>query len=458
MLVFALLVAACHSGVRADTPANCTYEELRGQWTFYVGEGGHTNKIDCSKMGPVSYKYHLTLDFPDVVKDEFGNKGFWTLIYNQGFEVVIHGRKFFAFSKYTGTMENSTSYCDQTFPGWTHDVAGRDWACYYGTKKARALLAKTSSSVDEVKGLAFPKDPQRLFIHDYEMVYQINKQQSMWTAGHYPEYETMTLEDLVNRAGGAKSRIPDIPKPALASDEVKKSVADLPASFDWRNIKGINYVSPVRNQGNCGSCYAFSAAGMNEARLRVATNNTVQLVFSPQDVVDCSPYSQGCDGGFPYLIGGKYSEDFGMVEESCNPYVGTGTGSCGTKPSCARHYVTRYEYIGGYYGACNEEQMMLALVNHGPLSVSFQVYSDFQQYKGGIYHHTGVKSRFNPFQLTNHAVLLVGYGVDHDSGVKFWTIKNSWGDSWGEQGYFRIRRGTDECAVESIAVQAFPVF
>jgi len=111
--------------------------------------------------------------------------------------------------------------------------------------------------------------------------------------------------------------------------------------------------------------------------------------------------------------------------------------------------------VGGFYGACNEDLMKLALVKNGPLSVAFEVYDDFMAYKGGIYYHTGLTSRFNPFQLTNHAVLLVGYGEENNQ--KYWIVKNSWGTQWGEKGFFRIRRGVNECAIESIAVEAFPI-
>ena len=102
--------------------------------------------------------------------------------------------------------------------------------------------------------------------------------------------------------------------------------------------------------------------------------------------------------------------------------------------------------------------MMLALIKDGPIAVGFEVYQDFYAYKGGVYEHTSIVDRFNPLQLTNHAVLVVGYGVDGETGLKYWVVENSWGEDWGEKGFFRIRRGTDECAIESMAVEAFPIF
>lgn len=104
--------------------------------------------------------------------------------------------------------------------------------------------------------------------------------------------------------------------------------------------------------------------------------------------------------------------------------------------------------------------MRINLVKNGPMAVAFEVYNDFMNYKSGVYHHTGLQDRFNPFEITNHAVLLVGYGTDmRDPSMPqdYWLVKNSWGTGWGEEGYFRIRRGTDECSIESIAVQSFPI-
>ena len=99
--------------------------------------------------------------------------------------------------------------------------------------------------------------------------------------------------------------------------------------------------------------------------------------------------------------------------------------------------------------------MRLELVNDGPIAVSFEVLSDFMNYKGGIYRHTGLTDGFNPWEITNHVVLIVGYGSE--AGVPFWIVKNSWGEDWGEQGYFRIIRGVDEVSFESMAVAATPL-
>ncbi|CAL1544786.1 unnamed protein product [Lymnaea stagnalis] len=435
--------------VKADTPANCTYEDVAGQWIFDVGPGNNDRTIDCSKFSSGQNKIKIRLIYPDVAIDQFNNKGFWTLIYNQGFEVVVAGRKYFGFSYFEGNV----SFCDTIKGGWSHDVLGRDWACYNGKKSQNARkvlnLRHQDSSLRYGHGL-----------NSNALVWAINNAQTSWKATTYNQFEGFTIDDYINLAGGKGSRLHSRPKPAPITDEQRKLMSVFPESFDWRNVDNVNYVSPIRNQGNCGSCYAFGSLGMDEARVRIATNNTQQPVFSTQDIVECSPYSQGCSGGFPYLISGKYAEDYGLVLEGCNPYKGV-DGKCQTDPKCPRHYFTNYKYVGGYYGACNEFLMMEAIYNRGPIAVSFEVYNDFMSYSSGVYHHTGVKGlddRFNPFEITNHVVVVVGWGVDARSGEKYWIVKNSWGNAWGLEGFFWIRRGTDECSIESIAAESSPVY
>uniref|UniRef100_A0A3Q4B9J1 Dipeptidyl peptidase 1 n=1 Tax=Mola mola TaxID=94237 RepID=A0A3Q4B9J1_MOLML len=429
-------------GSWGDTPANCTYEDLQGTWVFQVSKGGHDKTIKSTGESTVT----VTLEKLSVATDELGNIGFFTIIYNQGFEVDINGYKWFAFFKYTKEGSKVTSYCDQTLPGWVHDVLGNNWACFVG-KKVKSVPPRTNFMP--------PLDSRFPYKHNMDFIHTINLVQGSWKAIAYPEYEMYTLHELLKRAGGPASHIPKRVRPTPVQAVVAKMAAALPEHWDWRNVNGVNYVSPVRNQASCGSCYSFATMGMLEARLRILTNNSQTPILSPQQVVSCSEYSQGCDGGFPYLIG-KYVQDFGIVDESCFPYVGKDT-PCGVPQDCRRVYAAEYNYVGGFYGGCSETAMMLELVKNGPMGVAFEVYPDFMVYKNGIYHHTGLADPFNPFELTNHAVLLVGYGRCHVTGQKYWIVKNSWGTGWGEDGYFRIRRGSDECAIESIAVSANPI-
>jgi len=441
--VFAL--AAVFAFGSADTPAECLYDDIVGTWTFVETERDGDNTIDCGTnedLGFNAYTSAITLSYPNIATDDLGNIGTWTMIYNQGFEVVINERSYFAFSYYTGGFGSATSYCDQTFNGWSYDASTvTNWSCHRGQKNTQ-VTPRVGSKVKNVL-------PARKFTNSNEFINKINSAQSSWTAKSYPEFEKYTLSEMFARAGGPASVIPNPPSPAPASPELKAKVAQLPENFDWNDVDGVSYVTDVRDQASCGSCYAFASMAIIEAKLRIITENARDEVFSPQDVVECSDLAQGCMGGFNYLIAGRYAKDQGVVHESCNAYTGH-DGSCSTDMSCDRTYVSSYEYIGGYYGACSEELMMQALVDNGPLAVSFMVYNDFYSYNGGIYHHTGLRDEYNPLELTSHAVTLTGYGVEN--GEKFWNIKNSWGKWWGESGYFRIRRGTDEAAIESIAV------
>ena len=458
MLLVVILAVLLPTAVLADTPANCSYEEISGTWLFHIGRKGYDNSVDCSSSFTVETELTVQLSYPDVAVDQYGNKGFWTLIYNQGFEVVIANHKFFAFSNYTVIDKSSAvSYCDSTKNGWYHDLWDHNWACYFGVKSAnRDLLDAGNNNRGGMKVnniLSF--DLERKFAKNLNYVAEINNSTNLWQATHYPELEDMSLRERFLRAGGVPKYGPfPFPPSVTASRDIKFKASMLPDRFDWRDVGGDTYVSPIRNQGACGSCYAFSSMGMLEARIRVRTNNTMQPVFSPQDVVSCSEYAQGCEGGFPYLIAGKYAEDFGVVEEECYTYRAHDS-TCQEQADCLRYHSTDYYYVGGYYGACSEDGMRLELVQNGPMSVSFEVYSDFQHYKSGIYHHTGLEDKYNPWEITNHAVLLVGYG--EELGKKYWIVKNSWGENWGENGYFRILRGVDETSIESMAVAVTPI-
>jgi cathepsin C len=392
------------SSVYCDIPVHCVYEDFYGEWTYSLGPGGNDNSIDCSQPFTVKSTITINLAYPDVVLDGDGHSGFWTRIYDEGAEVVLNGVKYFAFVKW-----NFTSFdCTQTMPGWYHNQDGTNWGCFVG-KKNTQFVAK-------------PPNP------------------------------------ILGTNGDLKFPLPDHHHPILSerSDNQFVTKFDLPENWDWRNVNGVNYVSPVRDQGNCGSCYAFGTMAMIESRVRIMTNNKLQPVLSTQNIVSCSEYSQGCEGGFPYLIS-KYGQDFQYFSEDCFPYTGRDSAckTCDLTKTDLYH-ATGYYYVGGHFGACSPEEMMFDVYINGPVAVSFEVYDDFKTYTGGVYTHNSTMKRMNEWEATNHAVCLVGWGVD-EGGIPYWTVKNSWGSAWGEKGYFRIRRNTDECAIESMAMSARPV-
>jgi len=204
--------------------------------------------------------------------------------------------------------------------------------------------------------------------------------------------------------------------------------ASIPESYDCRD-KGL--VTPVKDQGNCGSCWAFSAA-QNAEGMWAAAGNTLSK-FSPQQLVDCATAAkygcQGCDGGYPDKAG-QYIVDVGGIElEEDYPYEGV-QGSCRfNKNRIAATFKGGVETI-----EANDDALAEYLVTYGPTMVGVHADLKWQLYTGGI-----ITSKC---YLFNHAVLAVGYGVENKQ--KFWIIKNSWGESWGEDGYIRITRG-DNC-------------
>uniref|UniRef100_S4R5X5 Dipeptidyl peptidase 1 n=1 Tax=Petromyzon marinus TaxID=7757 RepID=S4R5X5_PETMA len=244
----------------------------------------------CPHAGKAVQVVRLHLLKMNVAADEKGNQGTFTIIYNQGFEVVLAGYKWFAFFNFTQVGTVVTSLCAETRAGWVHDVLGRNWACFRGRQ------------VSVHNGFYFSPDgitaevhlsTRWLYEHNAAFVQRVNDAQRSWRAVRYPLYDGLSLGELTRRAGGRASRIHGRPKPAVVTEETRRLASSLPTSWDWRNVNGINYVSPIRNQGSCGSCYSFSSMAMLEARIRILTNASQTPILSTQQIVSCSKFSQG---------------------------------------------------------------------------------------------------------------------------------------------------------------------
>jgi cathepsin C len=243
-------------------------------------------------------------------------------------------------------------------------------------------------------------------------------------------------------------------QPSVYLQKLHTNSTTLPQALDWRSKDGKNFLEPVMDQGSCGSCYAVAGVRMLTARHRIAQKDSTLEPFSVSYPMACSEYNQGCKGGYGILIA-KWSMDVGLVPESCAPYDAALTCTEDYAAKCQRTQMWRAanpRYVGGFYGATNEDNMKLELFTNGPVTSGFAVADDFMWYSAGIYSSGQDIPRTGDWIKVDHGVLMIGWG--EESKVKYWTCQNSWGQGWGEDGYFRIKRGENLGGIESICEAA----
>ncbi|XP_073122228.1 cysteine protease RD19A-like [Henckelia pumila] len=236
----------------------------------------------------------------------------------------------------------------------------------------------------------------------------------------------------------------------LPSDAHKAEILptnDLPTNFDWRDHGA---VVPVKNQGSCGSCWSFSTTGALEGANFLATGKLESL--SEQQLVDCDhecdpeekdSCDSGCNGGlmnsaFEYTL-----KAGGLMREKDYPYTGTDRGACKFDKTKIAAKVANFSVV-----SLDEDQIAANLVKHGPLAVAINA----------VYMQTYMKGVSCPYicsKQLDHGVLLVGYGASGYAPIRmkekqYWIIKNSWGENWGENGYYKICRGRNICGVDSM--------
>jgi len=302
---------------------------------------------------------------------------------------------------------------------------------------------------------------------------EINALNTTWTAGRNfpPSTSHNYLRTLMGVHPMADLYLPK-PKGLLLGAE------ELPEEFDPRvKWPDCPTIKEIRDQGGCGSCWAFGAVTAMSDRICIHSKGKEHVHVSSENLLSCC-YSCGfgCNGGFPgaawsfwkrtgLVSGGTYHSNQGCqpyLIEPCEHHVNGSRLPCsegGTTPKCHKScenkgYKVPYNKDKSYGASSysikrDVKQIQLELLNNGPVEAAFTVFEDFPNYKSGVYQHVSGKP------LGGHAIRILGWGVE--KGTPYWLVANSWNYDWGDKGTFKILRGADHCGIESSVVAGLPL-
>ncbi|XP_052261582.1 cathepsin B-like [Dreissena polymorpha] len=259
--------------------------------------------------------------------------------------------------------------------------------------------------------------------------------------------------------------------------EQEQAVTSVPDTFDartqWPNCPSIK---EVRDQGACGSCWAFGCVEAATDRICIQSNGKVNAELAAEDLTACChTCGNGCNGGFlegawDYLktsgivTGGPWDSKQGCLPyeiKACDHHVVGKLAPCqgdGPTPKCKKECEAGYNvtftkdkhYAKSAYAVNGVAKIQTEIMTNGPVEAAFTVYADFPTYKSGVYQHKSGQ------MLGGHAIKILGWGTE--DSTPYWLVANSWNEDWGDQGFFKILRGSDECGIESNIVAGMMKF
>jgi len=318
-----------------------------------------------------------------------------------------------------------------------------------------------------------------------EAIAKINapESKSTWVAGRNAHFENATLADVKKLCGvlQSKSASDILPYRPLAQ-------VAIPDEFDWRTdsrAASCPSVSEIRDQANCGSCWAFGSVEAMSDRICIASGGATKSHLSAQDVASCDKLGDmGCNGGVPSTVytyyatsgivtGGNYGDKSMCWSYQLAPCAHHTDSSkypaCPDSvrmPSCARSCEDnsqidwKSDKVKGSagYSVCQQgigndcpTSMMQEIYQNGPITAQFFVHESFTSYKSGVYESNGITDPM----LGGHAIKIIGYGTE--DGTPYWLVANSWNEDWGMDGYFKIVRGKNEGQIENAVINGGPV-
>ncbi|KAK1156810.1 tubulointerstitial nephritis antigen-like [Acipenser oxyrinchus oxyrinchus] len=308
-----------------------------------------------------------------------------------------------------------------------------------------------------------------------DMINAINRGNYGWRAGNYSQFWGMSLDEGIRYRLGTN-------KPSRTvrnMNEIKTNLENvfLPYYFNAAD-KWPGKIHEPLDQGNCAASWAFSTAAVASDRISIQSMGHMTPLLSPQNLISCDTRNQGgCRGG---QIDGAwwYLRRKGIVTEDCYPFSSSKTDSASQHHQCMMHsqsvgrgkrqatarcpnqssYTNDiYQSTPAYRISSNEKEIMKEIMDNGPVQAILEVYEDFFVYKSGVYRHSPVNNN-KPSQFRKHgthSVKITGWGEErgyNGERSKYWIAANSWGKNWGENGYFKIARGENECEIEAFVL------
>jgi len=281
----------------------------------------------------------------------------------------------------------------------------------------------------------------QVFLNNLRHIEVLNRMEQGTAFYGVTKFADLTEEEFSRKAGGLRTDL-KTEDPDWVKEPQWNRDAPLPDSFDWRD-KGA--VTEVKDQGMCGSCWAFSTTGNIEGVNFVQRGNLVSL--SEEQLVECDTIDHGCDGGYMTNAYQSIETMGGLETEKDYPYKGLFYKTCHLNDSLPRVDIDSYTKL-----STNETEIAQYLVEHGPISIGINAFVQ-QFYLRGISHPR--KWLCSPKKI-DHGEVIVGFGVGtkRSKQIPYWIVKNSWGNDWGVKGYYYVYRGDGTCGLNTLVSSA----
>lgn len=291
------------------------------------------------------------------------------------------------------------------------------------------------------------RGPFEIPVNDINLITHVNRNSKTWMAGQSLAFEGWFIGDVKTLDGISTSAM------AGAVQTCQVPEVETPENFDAREKWPQCFNNPIYSMGNCTASWAITAASALSNRFCIADPDQYSwLSLSPQQLISCDKSNRACEGGDIDTVW-NYIEQEGLVSELCFPYQADGTVACASKTKCSP---AETPLKGSSHCVLNNEAMIKReVMTHGPVVAPLFLMDDFLVYKSGIYKEMPTATTLTAAnrQKLLHAVKIIGWGKSE--GKSYWTIENSFGKDWGEEGFGKVHMGGEEGKREGIIIESY---